>query len=160
MNGIVIFYSWKGATERFARAISDALSIGYRRLEETKERRGIWGFITASLDALGDKCADLRNEAEDLELSSYDTVFIGGPVWASKPVPTLNTFLRDANLKGKKVVLFATYSQSGSQALFDNLAMKVEKCGASVSLRWSVLEKETLDPHFADRVKEMVKTLG
>ena len=46
-------------------------------------------------------------------MSSYDTVFIGYPIWWGKEPMIIRTFLESYNLKGKKIVPFCTSGGSG-----------------------------------------------
>ena len=49
--------------------------------------------------ALGGKC---------LDVSDYDVVFIGYPIWWDQAPRIINTFIESHNLKGKTVIPFAT----------------------------------------------------
>ena len=42
-------------------------------------------------------------------LAQYDTIYIGSPNWLTHYAPVILTFMKNANLTGKKVVLFCTY---------------------------------------------------
>ena len=47
------------------------------------------------------------------DLSQYDTVFIGGPVWGGTSPPGMFTLFKDINLDGKTVIPFTTHEGSG-----------------------------------------------
>ena len=47
------------------------------------------------------------------DLSQYDTVFIGGPVWWGTYPQIMFTLFRDINLDGKTVIPFTTHEGSG-----------------------------------------------
>ena len=47
------------------------------------------------------------------DLSQYDTVFIGGPVWWGTYPQVMFTFFKDINLDGKAVIPFTTHEGSG-----------------------------------------------
>ncbi len=49
--------------------------------------------------------------------SDYELVIFGTPVWAGKPSPAINTYLKKNNLSGKKVAAFFTKGQGKSQAV-------------------------------------------
>ena len=47
------------------------------------------------------------------DLSQYDTIFLGYPIWwGDLPMPVY-TFLESHDLSGKKIILFGTYGSSG-----------------------------------------------
>ena len=52
-------------------------------------------------------------EGDAPDLSQYDTVFIGGPVWWGTYPQVMFTLFRDINLDGKTVVPFTTHEGSG-----------------------------------------------
>lgn len=49
----------------------------------------------------------------DVDLSGYDTVFIGGPIWWGTYPQVMFTLFRDINLDGKTVIPFTTHEGSG-----------------------------------------------
>ena len=52
-------------------------------------------------------------EGEVPDLSKYDTVFIGGPVWWGTYPQVMFTLFKDINLDGKTVIPFTTHEGSG-----------------------------------------------
>ena len=51
--------------------------------------------------------------AETLDLSPYDTVYLGFPIWWYVAPTVVNTFLESTDTAGKRIVLFATSGCSG-----------------------------------------------
>ena len=49
----------------------------------------------------------------DVDISAYDTVYVGFPVWWYLAPTIINTFLEKYDWNGKKIVLFATSGGSG-----------------------------------------------
>ena len=52
-------------------------------------------------------------EGDAPDLSQYDTVFIGGPVWWGTYPQVMFTLFKDINLDGKTVIPFTTHEGSG-----------------------------------------------
>ena len=52
-------------------------------------------------------------EGEAPDLSKYDTVFIGGPIWWGTYPQVMFTFFRDHDLNGKTLIPFTTHEGSG-----------------------------------------------
>ncbi len=50
---------------------------------------------------------------EKLDVSSYDTIFLGFPIWWYVAPTIINTFLESFDLSGKTIVPFATSGGSG-----------------------------------------------
>lgn len=49
----------------------------------------------------------------DAEISSYDVIFLGFPIWWYTAPVIINTFLESYDFSGKTIVLFATSGGSG-----------------------------------------------
>ena len=52
-------------------------------------------------------------EGEVPDLSQYDTVFIGGPIWWGTYPQVMFTFFKENDLNGKTLIPFATHEGSG-----------------------------------------------
>jgi flavodoxin len=94
----------------------------------------------------------------DVELSSYDVVFIGGPVWwGTYPQVMFTFFGKHANdLKGKTVIPFTTHEGSG----LANCVEDVEKAfpGANVTKGFSIYGHEVRTNRA--KVEKWLKGLG
>lgn len=44
----------------------------------------------------------------NIDLTNYDTIILGTPVWWYRPVPVIRTFLNKYDLTGKTIIPFAT----------------------------------------------------
>jgi flavorubredoxin len=62
-------------------------------------------------NALFGKKAKLINYNNDI--SGYDEIYIGSPIWNSRLTPPINTVLRDTDLSNKKLT-FVFYSGGGT----------------------------------------------
>lgn len=57
---------------------------------------------------------DERPEIKDpIDISSYDVIFIGYPIWNADLPPIINTFLENNNFDGKTIIPFCTHGGSG-----------------------------------------------
>jgi flavodoxin len=102
----VIYYSMHGNTEFVARTISaavDAVTIRIRLIHPLPTN--FLSFVFGGFQAVyGIKPAI---HPVDINLSSFSTIFLGTPVWASRCSSPIKSFLSQYPLKGKKVALFA-----------------------------------------------------
>ena len=59
----------------------------------------------------------------DVDLSQYDEVIIGFPIWASTITPPIRTFVCDnlEELKAKKIAVYACQSGNGAEKAFAKL---------------------------------------
>lgn len=69
------------------------------------------------------KNGELPEYEGDIDLASYDTVFIGGPVWWGTYPQVMFTFFKKHNndLKGKTVIPFTTHEGSGLANCVDDV---------------------------------------
>ena len=108
MKAIVIYYSYGGNTRRIAGEIGQALGA------ELAEIRTVQPY-TGSYDDVVDQGQREVNsgflpelQPLNIDLSRYDTVILGSPVWWYTFAPAMNSFLHSADLSGKTVYPFAT----------------------------------------------------
>ena len=79
-------------------------------------------------------------EGEAPDLSQYDTVFIGGPVWWGTYPQVMFTLFKDINLDGKTVIPFTTHEGSGLGGCVDDVKKAFPK--AKVTAGWSIYGHE------------------
>ena len=116
MKALVCYYSRKGHTAEAGRAIAQAVNGKEVAIQKYQARRRLIAFVIAGYEAM--TARESRIRPLDIDWRAYDTVFIGSPVWASGPAPAINTFLKRADLPGKRVYLFATSWGKGGQRIF------------------------------------------
>ena len=74
------------------------------------------------------------------DLSGYDTVFIGGPVWWGTYPQVMFTLFKDINLDGKTVIPFTTHEGSGLASCVSDVRKAFPK--ANVPQGWSIYGHE------------------
>ena len=79
-------------------------------------------------------------EGEAPDLSQYDTVFIGGPVWWGTYPQVMFTLFKDINLDGKTVIPFTTHEGSGLASCVSDVKREFPK--ANVTKGWSIYGHE------------------
>ena len=134
MKSLVTYYSFSGNTDKVARLFSDIVkdSGGSFVMQRLLPKRETKAFLGQCREAATGKRAELE-DGVNTDVSSYDTVFIGSPVWAFKPTPAVNTFLDRSNgFHGKKVVVLLTSgSGMGVKGCFAHIRHILRSKGAS-----------------------------
>ena len=74
------------------------------------------------------------------DLSGYDTVFIGGPVWWGTYPQVMFTLFKDINLDGKTVIPFTTHEGSGLASCVSDVKKAFPK--ANVTAGFSIYGQE------------------
>ena len=111
---LIVYYSFEGHTEEVAKAIADELCAGavspdvvLLKIAVRKEpsHSGMKKFLVGGWNALTQGDPDILNE--DININTYDKVFLGTPVWAGNAPGAIKAFLKKAKPEGRKFYLFA-----------------------------------------------------
>ena len=116
---LVIYYSASGNTERVAKDIAEAAGADLFEIVPTEV------YTSDDLDWTNpDSRVSREHDDESLrdvpltttevpDWDSYDTVFIGYPIWWGIAAWPVDTFVKNNDFTGKTVIPFATSSSSG-----------------------------------------------
>ena len=130
-NILVVYYSATGNTEEVANAIAEATGGDIFELEPVEQYSSEdldWtdSESRVSREYENEDLRDVELEASTVEnWDSYDTVFIGYPIWWGIAAWPVDNFVEANDFTGKKVIPFATSSSSGmgdSGSLLEELA--------------------------------------
>lgn len=128
MKTIVLYYSRSRKTAKVAETLAEELSADIQEIKDVKERSGFLNYLGASVDAFRE--SKTKISPDNLNLDDYGIIYIGSPTWAGKPSPAIITFIDQADLKGKDVILFATMGSQGAKNVIKRMQEKVEARGA------------------------------
>ena len=101
-----------GNTEYVANLISEKTNSDLFRLEPKD------AYPTDHQQLLARARKEMQNNErpalkKEIDISTYDTIFIGYPIWNADLPPIINTFLENNDFSGKTVVPFCTHGGSG-----------------------------------------------
>ena len=124
---LVLYYSQTSNTRGVAQEIATRLNAD---IEEIVPVQAYDGDFQATID----RCMKEREQGVPPEIkpltadiSAYDVIFIGYPVWFGTFAPPVAAFLDQADLSGKKVVPFCTFGSGGLESSTKDLATKQPK---------------------------------
>ena len=137
-----------GTTEYVANMIAENVGGDLHRIETVTP-------YTADFDELRDVNHDEMNsnylpelKESNLDISAYDTVFIGYPVWATDVPQAVLSFLKEYDLSGKTVIPFCTHDGYGAGNSYQTIA---ESSHAAVLLEGIAIEAKDV-PNAQDTV--------
>lgn len=117
MKKLVAYFSVSGTTQKAAEKLADVIGA------DLFEIKAAMPYTQADLDWTNNKSrssVEMSNPqsrpkiADACEnMSEYDTVYIGFPIWWYVAPTIINTFLESYNFSGKTVIPFATSGGSG-----------------------------------------------
>ena len=116
LNACVVFYSYTGVTRSVARQIQNACGCDLIEVKTQREYSTFTAYTTGVLRSRKGSC-DLIFP-EEVDVSRYDLLIIGTPVWAGRPTPAINAAVRAlTGCEGKKAVIFVTSGGQIGEAL-------------------------------------------
>lgn len=118
MRSIICYYSLTGNTKKIAKLLEGKLSKkGSVDLIELKPLNESSKFLSQAARAFLKKKVLLS--AVKTNLSGYDLICFGTPVWAFGPTPAIRTFLENCSgLQDKTIILFITSGGAGNERCF------------------------------------------
>ena len=114
---LVAFFSASGTTKKVAQMIADAGNYDLYEITPkeayTKADLNWMDKKSRSSVEMNDKSFRLEIINTDIDMSIYDEIIVGFPIWWYVAPTIINTFLETFDFSGKKIVLFATSGGSG-----------------------------------------------
>jgi len=154
MKSLVVYYSRTGRTKKVAEAIATTLNCDIEEIIDTKDRRGLFGYLYSGRQTMKNKLTVIKDVKKNP--SNYDLLIIGTPVWVrniSVPVRTYISTYKDCL---SNVALFCTYGGTGAEkALFNMEKLSGKK---SVSLL-DVKSKEVKEGSYIKKVKQFAENI-
>lgn len=108
MKSIVIYYSYGGNTRKIAEEIQKRLGADVAEIETVEPYTGSYNDVVDQGQREVERGFMPEIKLLKVDLSQYDTVILGTPVWWYTFAPAMKTFLSSVDLSGKKVYPFAT----------------------------------------------------
>lgn len=123
----VVFFSRSGNTALAARYVAKRLNAQLFEIQAPDYRLGLQGWLRAMLDAR-------QHEADimpcTIDLSEFDTVYLGSPIWLYSPAPPIWDFVLHNRFDGNHVVLFNTFNSQFKSEYIETFEAKVMEHGA------------------------------
>ena len=121
---LVLYYSQTSNTRTVAQEIATRLGADTEEIVPVKPYDG--DFQATITRCQQDKEQGVLPELEPIkaDLSQYDVIFLGYPVWFGTYAPPVAAFLESVDLDGKKIVPFCTFGSGGLVSSIRDLAAK------------------------------------
>ncbi len=108
MKAIVLYYSYGGNTRKIAAKIQKALTCDAAEIKPQTPYVGNYNAVVEQGQREINSGYMPKLQPLDMDLSRYDTIILGTPVWWYTFAPAMKTFLHNTDFNGKEVYLFAT----------------------------------------------------
>lgn len=155
MKSLIVYHSETGNTKRVAEYIHEKTDSEILELKPEKKYSKIGMYTSGIKRALMQQTDDIG--ISEIDLSTYDAIVVGTPVWGGHPTPAVNAGLEIIkDVTGKKAVVFATYRGSEGETL-NILRKRLEDSGMDVLGAYGFSEKDTKD---SGKIDGMIKETG
>lgn len=106
MKSIVVFYSLEGNCKLIGHSIADTIhsDVLELKLKKPVPVKGPMKFITGGRSAMRKASPELASDIPDL--SDYELIIVGAPVWAGTFAPAIRTFASKAHIENKRMAFF------------------------------------------------------
>jgi len=151
MKSLVVFYSRTGPTKRVAEVIADTLKCDVEEIIDTKNRKGLFGYLRSGSDAIRKRLTNIKEIKYNP--ADYDLIVLGTPNWGGIFTPAIRTYVTQNQDKIKKVAFFITCGGSGLEKIFAELE---KLCGKPSIATLGLTAKEVKQDQFIDKVKDFV----
>ncbi|MDO4272124.1 MAG: flavodoxin [Eubacteriales bacterium] len=107
-NTLIIYYSYSGNTEMVAKLIQEKIGGDLYKIETVRDYPANGSEVSdeAAAERESGNLPELKGELPDI--SAYERIFVGGPVWTYTVSTPLMSYLSQTDFAGKAVVPFWT----------------------------------------------------
>jgi flavodoxin len=155
MKILIAYYSRSGKTENVAKEIAQTLDADLDRVIDKKNRKGIFGWISAGRDAMKENKTEIEHKKNPKD---YDLVIVGTPTWASTITPAIRTYL--TKHKFKKIAFFTTASGLDGTETFNKMKALSKEPVAALEMENKDFENKKIKiweikkvKNFCDKIK-------
>lgn len=128
-KSLVFYFSRSGNTELMAYTIAELKNANLLNIEADGYKIGFKGWVRAMLDARKTKAV---TSTKKIDVTAFDTIYIGAPIWLYSPAPPIFEFVRNNDFTGKKIILFNSLNSKFDQQYIDEFSAMVDKSGGQM----------------------------
>lgn len=122
---LVVFYSFEGNTSFAAKTLAKLIGAEVERVIPLKQppKNGFGKFFWGGKSVFMHERPVL--EPLQREITAFDEIVIGFPIWAGSYPPAISSFLKDYPFRGKKLYVIACSSGGGTKKAIEKLKEKL-----------------------------------
>jgi len=156
MKPLVVYYSLTDKTKLVSQVIAEALNATLVEITETKPRKlGPLVYLIGGFAATINRGSKIN--PIDIDINQHERIFIGSPIWNSRPAPAINSLIYQTNFEGRSIIPFFTMYGDNSEKALANITAKIEKSQGKVAGSFAIKSYEVSDEEIIARVKEAIK---
>lgn len=141
MKSIIIYYSKTGTTEKLAKRIQGDFGCDMLKLHAEEPYGNYFSsLVRAKKEQKNEVPVKATNEIPNL--SGYDTVFIGYPIWWLEAPVLVTEFIKSCDLEGKTVLPFSTSGLANISGTLDGVKKTCPNSNVILPLQWGIAKKD------------------
>ena len=114
---LVAYYSYSGNTKTVAEKIKQLIDADLFEIKPSLDYPADYNAVVSQ--AQKEKNQGYKPQLkENIDISNYDTIFIGTPVWWYTFATPVRTFLTENNFQGKTIIPFCTHGGGGASSTY------------------------------------------
>jgi len=156
MKVLIVFYSRTGNTKKVAEEIANIVKTDSEEILDTKNRKGVFGFLISGRDAFLKRYTDIKKIKKDPLM--YDLVIIGTPIWAVNISPPIRTYIHKYKNAFKNIAFFCT-SGSGYHKYAAKVFIDMENLSNKKPIALLNISKREVNKKHFDKIKVFTKEI-
>jgi flavodoxin len=124
-NVLVVYYSRTDTTRSLASALAGILDADLEEICDCSNRVGPGGYLRSLVDAIRKRHVEIVPAGRDV--SAYDLVVIGSPVWAGSVSAPVRSYLMENRARLPQVAFFCSFGGRGADKALREMQQIVGK---------------------------------
>ena len=139
MKTLIVYYSRTNVTREIANRLQKELKCDIEEITDGGKYKGKLGFMKGGMNATMGRTSDIDPISKDL--SEYDLVIVGTPVWSSNMATPIFTFLIKYKDQIKNMASFCTCMGGG----YDKALAKIAEVSGKTQISTMFLTSKDLE---------------
>ncbi|MBD3206487.1 flavodoxin [Candidatus Bathyarchaeota archaeon] len=125
MSLLTVYYTRTGNTVKVAKDLSEVIGSALTEIQDNKNRDGPLGWLRSGMESF----RKIKPEIQpiDKEISKYDLVVIGTPVWAGTMASPVRSFIDKYRNDLARVAFFCTLGSEDAENTFKEMKQESGK---------------------------------
>ena len=120
-KALIVYYSQGSSVAHLKDLILNAVDADVCRIEALEPYPEDYASLVKTVNAQVQKGVDPAYKPVSVDISSYDTIFVGTPNWSGTLALPLRTFLKEHDFANKKVLPFLSHGGAGIENIEEDL---------------------------------------
>ncbi len=154
MNVVVVYQSRFGTTRTVATALAQEPEAEAPEIRAVRE----CGFLGMGFRSIFDIRMPIR--PIDLDFRGVDQIIVCSPIWAGQPANPVRTFLREAKIEGKKLLVLFTTGGGETGPALEAVRKLVAGKNVEVALLGEIVTRKKDEARLRAEAKELARRLA